>query len=277
MGLHRYTRRTFGRELALLLVAAIWWIPFYFLVIVSLKPDLEALQSPLSFPNEVDLGNFSTAWDDAALGRSLLNSLIITGGSVLALIALGAVCAYTIARRASRTGTVLYVLFVLGIILPFQLGLVPTYSVLQHLLVGSYLGIILLYTGIWMPFSVFLYTGFVRALPKEYEEASTVDGASTLRTFRKVVFPLLRPVTGTVAIFTGLIIWNDFFLSLIFLNGTNKTPLPVAVDVRRRVRLPLEPDLRGGDLARPGPHLLPRRPAPADPRVHGRDQDLVLP
>ena len=230
MGLNRYTPRTFARELALLAVAAIWWIPFYFLVIVSLKPDLEALQSPLSFPQEVDLGNFSTAWHDAALGRSLVNSLVITGGSVLALIAIGSICAYTIARRPGRMSTALYLLFVLGIILPFQLGLVPTYAVMRHLgLVGSYLGIILLYTGIWMPFSVFLYTGFVRALPKEYEEASVVDGASTMRTFRRVVFPLLRPVTGTVAIFTGLIIWNDFFLSLIFLNGTDKTPLPVAV------------------------------------------------
>jgi raffinose/stachyose/melibiose transport system permease protein len=230
MGLHRYTRRAFVRELTLLVIVAVWWIPFYFLVIVSLKPDLEALQSPLSFPKEIDLGNFSTAWHDAALGRSLVNSLIITGGSVLALIAIGSICAYTIARRPGRMGTALYLLFVLGIILPFQLGLVPTYAVLRHLhLVGSYLGIILLYTGIWMPFSVFLYTGFVRALPKEYEEASVVDGASTLRTFRRVVFPLLRPVTGTVAIFTGLIIWNDFFLSLIFLNGTKKTPLPVAV------------------------------------------------
>jgi raffinose/stachyose/melibiose transport system permease protein len=230
MGLNRYTRRAFVRELTLLVIVAVWWIPFYFLVIVSLKPDLEALQSPLSFPKEIDLGNFSTAWHDAALGRSLVNSLIITGGSVLALIAIGSICAYTIARRPGRMGTALYLLFVLGIILPFQLGLVPTYAVLRHLhLVGSYLGIILLYTGIWMPFSVFLYTGFVRALPKEYEEASVVDGASTLRTFRRVVFPLLRPVTGTVAIFTGLIIWNDFFLSLIFLNGTKKTPLPVAV------------------------------------------------
>jgi raffinose/stachyose/melibiose transport system permease protein len=230
VGLQKYTRRAFVRELTLLVIAAIWWIPFYFLVIVSLKPDLEALQSPLSFPADVDLGNFSTAWNDAALGRSLLNSLIITGGSVLALIAIGSVCAYTIARRPGRIGTALYILFVLGIILPFQLGLVPTYAAMRHLhLVGSYLGIILLYTGIWMPFSVFLYTGFVRALPKEYEEASRVDGATTLRTFRRVVFPLLRPVTGTVAIFTGLIIWNDFFLSLIFLNGTTKTPLPVAV------------------------------------------------
>jgi raffinose/stachyose/melibiose transport system permease protein len=230
MGLHRYGPRTFARELTLLAVAAIWWIPFYFLVIVSLKPDLEALMTPLSFPQDVNLGNFSTAWNDASLGRSLVNSLVITCGSVLALIALGSICAYTIARRPGKMGTALYLLFVLGIILPFQLGLVPTYAVLNNLdLVGSYLGIILLYTGIWMPFSVFLYTGFARALPKEYEEASTVDGATTLRTFRRVVFPLLRPVTGTVAIFTGLIIWNDFFLSLIFLNGTNKTPLPVAV------------------------------------------------
>lgn len=230
MGLHRYNRRAFGRELTLLIVAAIWWVPFYFLVIIALKPDLEALASPLTFPKDIDLGNFSTAWHDASLGRALVNSLVITGGSVLALIAIGSVCAYTIARRPGRMGAALYLLFVLGIILPFQLGLVPTYAVMQHLsLVGSYFGIILLYTGIWMPFSVFLYTGFVRALPKEYEEAARVDGASMLRTFRRVVFPLLRPVTGTVAIFTGLIIWNDFFLSLIFLNGTNKVPLPVAV------------------------------------------------
>jgi raffinose/stachyose/melibiose transport system permease protein len=230
MGSRTYNRRALVRELVVLLVAAVWWVPFYFLVIVALKPDVEALQSPLSFPKAVHLANFSTAWHDASLGRALLNSLLITGGSVIALIAIGSICAYAIARRPGRIGTALYILFVLGIILPFQLGLVPAYVVMRHVhLVGSYLGIILLYTGIWMPFSVFLYTGFVRALPKEYEEASRVDGASMLRTFRRVVFPLLRPVTGTVAIFTGLIIWNDFFLSLIFLNGTKKTPLPVAV------------------------------------------------
>jgi raffinose/stachyose/melibiose transport system permease protein len=226
----RYTGWTLVREALLILVAILWMIPFYFLVIVAVKPDTEALQSPLSFPNELHLANFSTAWNDAALDRSLVNSLIITGGSVLALIAIGSTCAYAIARRPGRMSTALYFLFVLAIILPFQLGLVPTYAVMRDFgLVGSYLGIILLYTGIWMPFAVFLYTGFVMALPKEYEEASRVDGASSLRTFRRVVFPLLRPVTGTVAIFTGLIIWNDFFLSLIYLNGTNKTPLPVAV------------------------------------------------
>ena len=228
--MRRYTRWTLVRELLLILLAIAWMIPFYFLVIVAVKPDVEALQSPLSFPDELHLSNFSTAWNDASLDRSLLNSLIITCGSVLTLIAIGSICAYAIARRPGRMSATLYFLFVLAIILPFQLGLVPTYAVMRDFgLVGSYIGIILLYTGIWMPFAVFLYTGFVLALPKEYEEASRVDGATSLRTFRKVVFPLLRPVTGTVAIFTGLIIWNDFFLSLIYLNGTDKTPLPVAV------------------------------------------------
>ena len=176
--------------------------------------------------------------------------------------------------------TTLYFLFVLAIILPFQLGLVPTYAVMRDFgLVGSYIGIILLYTGIWMPFAVFLYTGFVLALPKEYEEASRVDGATSLRTFRKVVFPLLRPVTGTVAIFTGLIIWNDFFLSLIYLNGTDKTPLPVAVYTfvgafasRWNLIFAAVHRLAPADHA-----LLPRRPASADPRLHRRHQDLGAP
>ena len=226
----RYTWKAFSREIAVLVLAVIWWIPFYFLIVVSLKPTDEIFVTPTSFPDELAFGNYPDAWNEANLGRALVNSIVITGGTVIALIALGSIAAYAIARRPGKLGGALYLLFVLGIILPFQLGLVPTYVVLRELgLVGSYAGMILLYTGIWMPMSVFLYTGFLRALPREYEEASQVDGASLFRTFRRVIFPLMRPVTGTVAILTGLIIWNDFFLSLIFLSGTDNTPLPVRV------------------------------------------------
>jgi raffinose/stachyose/melibiose transport system permease protein len=228
--MRRYTKGTFGRELSLLVLALVWWIPFYFLVVVSLKPTDEIFLSPLTFPSHLAFENYPDVWSEGDMGRALLNSFVLTFGTVITLVALGSVCAYAIARRPGKLGAFLYLLFVLGIILPFQLGLVPTYTVLRELgLVGGYLGMILLYTGIWMPFAVFLYTGFVRALPRDYEEAAQVDGASMLRTFRRVVFPLLRPVTGSVAILTGLIIWNDFFLSLIFLSGTPNTPLPVAV------------------------------------------------
>ncbi len=234
MGLYRYTARSFARELSLLAIAVIWWIPFYFLVTIALKPTQDVLQSPMRFPSTLDFGNFSAAWKGSgssiSVSRGLQNSLIITGCTVLALIVLGSMCAYAIARRPGRIGNTLYLLFVLGIILPFQLGIVPVYVALRHLhLVGKYAGMILLNTGLLMPLAVFLYTGFVRALPREYEEAAQVDGASVMRTYTRVVFPLLLPVTGTVAILAGLIVWNDFFLSLIFLSGTPNATLPVAV------------------------------------------------
>lgn len=234
MGLYRYTARSFARELSLLAIAVIWWIPFYFLVTIALKPTQDVLQSPMRFPSTLDFGNFSEAWKGSgssiSVSRGLQNSLIITGCTVLALIVLGSMCAYAIARRPGRIGNTLYLLFVLGIILPFQLGIVPVYVALRHLhLVGKYAGMILLNTGLLMPLAVFLYTGFVRALPREYEEAAQVDGASVMRTYTRVVFPLLLPVTGTVAILAGLIVWNDFFLSLIFLSGTPNATLPVAV------------------------------------------------
>jgi raffinose/stachyose/melibiose transport system permease protein len=233
MGLFRYTSRTFSRELLLILIAAVWWVPFYFLVIVSLKPSSELITHPFSFPQHLEFGNYSSAWAGVAgqtLGSALVSSLIITVGCVIALIAIGSVCAYAIARREGRLGTGLYLLFVLGIIIPFQLGIIPAYVTLRKLgLGGTYPGMILLYTGLMMPLAVFLYTGFVRQLPRDYEEAAYVDGASRLRTFVRVVFPLLRPVTATVAVLTSVIVWNDFFVQLIFLSGSPRQTLPVMI------------------------------------------------
>ena len=107
----------------------------------------------------------------------------------------------------------------LGIILPFQLALIPLFVAMLHLgLVGNYLGMIVLNTGLLMPLTVFLYTGFIRALPRDYEEAARVDGAGILRTYAaRVVLPLLRPITATVAVLVGLIVWNEYFVTLIFL------------------------------------------------------------
>lgn len=86
-----------------------------------------------------------------------------------------------------------------------------------------------MYVGLQMPLAVFLYTGFIRGLPTAYEEAARVDGARPLRVFAGVVFPLVRPVTGVVATLTGLFVWNDFFVALVFVGDTDKVTLPVAV------------------------------------------------
>jgi raffinose/stachyose/melibiose transport system permease protein len=115
-------------------------------------------------------------------------------------------------------------------VLPFQLGMIPLYELVSDLgLIGTHAGMIIFYTGVQMPFTIFLYTGFIRALPREYASAAQIDGASHLTAFTKVVFPLLRPITGTVLILNAVFIWNDFFTPLLYLGGSGFETVPVSV------------------------------------------------
>ena len=124
----------------------------------------------------------------------------------------------------------MYILFLLGIILPFQLALVPLYRMVKDAgLLGTYTSMIIFYTGLQAPFTIFLYTGFLRALPREYGEAALVDGATHWQSFRRVTFPLLRPITGTVIILNAVFIWNDFLTPLIYLGGSPNETIPVVV------------------------------------------------
>jgi len=228
----RYTWRTFSREILYLIGAALFCVPFYMLLTMSLKSNNEIFTAPLSLPKSPAWGNFSDAVDVGVvpLDHAAISSVIITAGSVFFLVLIGSVCAYAIARTTSRLGSMLYIAFVLGIVLPPQLAVVPLFIVMRNLgLVGTYPGMIILYVGLLTPLSVFLYAGFVRTLPKDFEEAAQVDGASTMRIYLRVILPLMRPVTWTVAILTGLFVWNDFFTSLIFLSGSDKVTIPVAV------------------------------------------------
>ncbi|MBO0727716.1 MAG: carbohydrate ABC transporter permease [Acidimicrobiaceae bacterium] len=230
MAARRYTWKTLSWEIWMLVLAVAFCLPLYLLVAVALKPSSELFTNPISFPRDPSFSNFSVAWANGGLASALISSVVITACSVAGLIIIGSICAYVLARRPGKLSNTLYILFVLGIIVPFQLSIIPIYVVFHTLgLIGTYLGMILLWVGILTPLTVFLYTGFVRTLPRDYEEAARVDGSGLVRTYVRVVFPLLRPITGTVAILTGLFIWNDFFLSLIFLSGSPRQTLPVAV------------------------------------------------
>lgn len=230
---NRYSRKTLAWEISLLLLAVAFCLPLYFLASISLKAPQDLFTSPMAFPLDPHFENFSRAWEvrrSGGLRTALISSVIITVGSVAMLIVIGSLCAYAIARRPGKLSATLYTLFVLGIIVPFQLSVLPIFVLFRNLgLIGTYLGMIILWVGILTPLTVFLYTGFVRTIPRDYEEAARMDGAGMVRTFVQVVFPLLRPITGTVAILTGLFIWNDFFASLIFLGGSGRETLPVAI------------------------------------------------
>lgn len=230
----RYTTLTAVREVGIWIVALIWLLPFYFLIATAFKGDQEALTtSAVAPPSSLNFGAFIevlTAGGRNNIPLSILNSLIITGGAILGLVLFGSIAAYVITRRTRRWTNLSFYLVLIAIILPAQLGTVPLYIGARTVgLTGNAIGMILLWIGILIPLAVFLYASFFRGLTTEYEEAAVIDGASPTQAFFRVVLPLMAPATGTVAILAGLIVWNDFFNSLIFLGGSTTQTLPVAM------------------------------------------------
>jgi raffinose/stachyose/melibiose transport system permease protein len=226
----RYGRKTFALELGMIFVALLFLFPVYVLVTLSFKSTPEISGGGLGLPSGLETSNYSQAWSVAHLGAALLNSTIITALGLVVLVAVGSTASYYLARKQSRLSYGLYILFLLGIILPFQLALVPLYRMVKDAgLLGSYTSMVIFYTGLQTPFTIFLYTGFLRALPREYGEAALVDGATHWQSFRRVTFPLLRPITGTVIILNAVFIWNDFLTPLIYLGGSPNETIPVVV------------------------------------------------
>lgn len=230
----RYTKLTLLREIGLWVLAIIFLLPFYFLISIALRPDAEIYTaSPLALPKNPTLGNFVaafTASGNANIMQGLFNSLVMTAGAILGLVLLGSLTGYVISRSTRRWSRGAYYLFLIAIVLPTQLGTVPLYIGARTIgLTGTLWGMIILYTGMLLPLSIFLYAGFFRGLGTEYEEAAAIDGASKTQIFFRIVLPLMSPATGTVAILAGLIVWNDFFTALIFLGGSSNQTLPVSM------------------------------------------------
>lgn len=230
----RYTKLTAVREALMWVIALIMLLPMYILIVTAFKSDEEALtSSAVAPPTEIDFSAFLavlTSTGRNSIPMAMLNSVIITAGSIVGLVLLGSLAAYVISRRTKTWSTLTFYLVLIAIVLPAQLGTVPLYIGARNLgLTGSAIGMILLWTGMLMPLAIFLYASFFRGLSTEYEEAATIDGAGPTQIFFRIVLPLMSPATGTVAILCGLIVWNDFFNSLIFLGGSTTQTLPVAM------------------------------------------------
>jgi raffinose/stachyose/melibiose transport system permease protein len=232
----RYTKTTLTIEIITIAATAVLLLPFWILLMGSFKTLPQILNTAaVAPPTQPTLDNFvqllsPSSSSSGNIWAGLLSSIVITVGAILLLVILGSVAAYGIARSTSRWSRRSFYLFLVAIILPTQLGTLPLYIGARNVgLVGNPYGMILIYTGMLLPLSVFLYANFFRNLTLEYEEAAVIDGANRYQVFWRIVFPLMSPATGTVAILAGLIVWNDFFTALIFLNGTPWQTLPVVM------------------------------------------------
>lgn len=212
--MNRYRWRTFGLELVMLAIAFAVGFPLYVLVNLAFRAPSDT-SSPLLPTTSPTLSNFTQAWQEGGLGGALANSLIVTAGSVLVILAVSSLAAYPLARVTARWSRGLFVLIMLGLILPFQLATLPLYQTMRDLgLLGSAWALILFYSGLQVPFTTFLYVGFLRALPREFEDAALIDGCTPFAAFRYVVFPMLKPITVTALVLNAVSVWNDFFTPL---------------------------------------------------------------
>lgn len=229
----RGSRHGFGRpllELVMIPVTIAYLFPLYIMITMAFKTTSEIAASTVALPESLYLGNFETAWVSADIGRAMLNSLLITTVSITVAVLIGAMAGYAIVRGNRRTSTPKLMLFLLGLMIPGQLGMVPLYMLMRDAgLLQTHASLIIFYVGSLMPMTVFLYTGFLKTQSPTFEEAARIDGAGWWRAFFHVVFPLLRPVTGTVIIVNTINTWNDFLTPLLYLAGTKNRTLPVAV------------------------------------------------
>ncbi len=217
----------------LLLLSLIFLFPLYLVLINSFKSKFNIISEPFAFPNKdtfVGLENYINGINSSGILEAFVRTLIITIGSVLAIVVFTSMTAWYITRVKSKVNRVIYYLFLFSMIVPFQMVMFTMTDICYKLGLNSVIGIIPVYLGFGSGLSVFMFCGFVKGLPREIEEAAMIDGCSPLKTFFYVVFPILKPTAITVAILNAMWIWNDFLLPYLLLGSSNKT-LSVAIQL----------------------------------------------
>ena len=216
-----------GYGIFLAAVSLIMLLPIYYLLVTTFKSPAEAVASPLGLPTHITFDNYVKAIEAMNYGQALKNNLVITITSVVFLVVFASMAAYVVARSKKKIFSVMYSVFLVGLIIPFQISIIPLYKIISGMnLMNTHMGVILVDVFcINLPLSIFLMRGFISTVPLELEEAALIDGCGTFQCFWRIIFPLLKPIVATVAILDTLAIWNDFMTPLLFLQSSEKQVL----------------------------------------------------
>lgn len=203
---------------------------FIWIMYTSFKTNKELFSNVWSLPSVLQWQNYVTAWVSAKMGTYFMNSVWVVGGSIVLTIAIAAPAAYVLARYKFFGNSGIMSLFLAGLGVPVQLLLVPLFTLLNKIhLTNSLTGLILVYTAVHLPFTIFLLLGFFKTLPSELEESAAIDGASEVTTYYKIMFPLALPGVVTAAILNFIVIWSEYLLALVLINDENKRTLSLGV------------------------------------------------
>ncbi|WP_028590149.1 carbohydrate ABC transporter permease [Paenibacillus massiliensis] len=202
--------------------AVISFFPVYMAIINSFKTQGEMFASFTSLPTTLNFDNYIQAFERIQLVQSTINSTVVSVLGIGGIILCSSLAGYKLSRTPGKISAFIFSLFVASMLVPFHSMMIPLTRMAKTLNVsGSTYGLALIYIGLGVNMAIFLYHGFVKSIPRELEEAAVIDGCNQLQTFFRVIFPLLLPISVTIAILDFLWIWNDFLLPLLMLTDSN--------------------------------------------------------
>ncbi|AEV29409.1 ABC-type sugar transport system, permease component [Sphaerochaeta pleomorpha str. Grapes] len=206
------------------LVALVYLYPLFLVVINSFKSFSEITTNVLALPTSFSFDNFLQAFAIMQYPRYFLNTLIATSLGVSGVVVVSSLAGFKLSRTKTRYSWVMFLVLIAPMMIPFHSFMIALVKVAKELhLIGSPWGLGVLYWGLGSSLALFMYHGAVKGIPHELDDCAEIDGASPLRAFFQIIFPLLQPVTVSVIVINTMWMWNDFLLPLLVLSGSKKS------------------------------------------------------
>ena len=216
-------------EVFLWILALLWLVPFALVVLTSLKDRGAASLFQLTLPEVWHWENYKVVWEEGEILQGFKNSVLISVPTAGFCVIISSMLAFWLARVKTKVSKLIYLFVIMGMTVPMVI--VTTFVILKDIhLLNTHLGVILVETAIQIPLTTFIMVGFVEGLPKELDEAATIDGCGPYRMFWQVILPLLKPVLFTTLILVLMNSWNDSQVPLYFLTDNSKWPMPLNVN-----------------------------------------------
>lgn len=217
----------------LMILAIVFLAPIALVFMNSFKSRLYISSAPFALPDMntfVGMENYIKGLSSSGFFVSFLRSLFVSVASVIVILVCTSMASWFIVRVKNRFTKILYTLFAFSMIVPFQMVMYTMTYVVQSISFNNLPGVVIVYLGFGAGLAVFMFTGFIKSVPLEIEEAADIDGCNPLQTYFLIVFPMLKPTTITIAILQTMWVWNDYLLPYLVLGTKHKT-VPVAIQL----------------------------------------------
>lgn len=217
-------------ELMMIVYALLILYPLFNMVVSSLKSTREIFHDPFGLPEAWSFANYARVWIDGGFARYMWNSIYVTAISMALVVLFGSMAAFGVSRYRYRLSTLVYMLFLSGIMLPLKAAVIPLFLIIRNLgLLNTHASLVFVFAAMGIPSTVFILAGFMRTIPRDLEDAARIDGTNDFGIYRRVVMPLSAPSIALVTIYNVVPIWNDFFFPLVFIQRQELRTLPLGI------------------------------------------------